>query len=130
MFRRSAGTPKALLLAGLAAAGTLLGPPPVVSQKTPHHEFQVTARRYAFDPAVLEVHHGDLVKITVRSADIPHSFVVDAYRIVKRVEAGRDVTFEFLADRAGSFPYYCSLTIDDGCRDMKGRLVVGPEATR
>jgi heme/copper-type cytochrome/quinol oxidase subunit 2 len=42
------------------------------------------------------------------------------------VGAGGTVTFEFLADRAGTFPFYCSLTIEDGCREMKGQLVVLP----
>jgi heme/copper-type cytochrome/quinol oxidase subunit 2 len=36
------------------------------------------------------------------------------------------VTFEFRADRAGTFPFYCNLTIDDGCREMRGELVVTP----
>jgi heme/copper-type cytochrome/quinol oxidase subunit 2 len=67
-----------------------------------------------------------LVKVTLRSQDIPHSFVVDAYRIARRVEAGGNVTFEFLADRAGTFPFYCSLTAEEGCRDMKGEIVVLP----
>jgi len=100
--------------------------PGVFGQQTPHHEFSVSARRHAFDPARLEVHLGDLVKVTLRSEDIPHSFVVDTYRISKRVGAGGTVTFEFLADRAGTFPFYCSLTIEDGCREMKGQLVVLP----
>ncbi len=61
-----------------------------------------------------------------RSADIPHSFVVDALRISKRVAPDRTVTFEFLADRAGVFPYYCNLMLEDGCRNMTGQLVVQP----
>lgn len=104
----------------------LLSQPGLTGQQTPHHEFTVSARRYAFDPPRLEVHSGDLVKVTLRSQDIPHSFVVDAYRIARRVEAGGNVTFEFLADRAGTFPFYCSLTAEEGCRDMKGEIVVLP----
>ena len=76
----------------------LLCEPSLTGQQTPHHEFSVSARRYAFDPPRLEVHAGDLVKVTLHSRDIPHSFVIDGYRIAKRVEAGGSVTFEFLAD--------------------------------
>jgi plastocyanin len=36
------------------------------------------------------------------------------------------VTFEFRADRAGTFPYYCNLQVEDGCRQMRGVLVVNP----
>jgi heme/copper-type cytochrome/quinol oxidase subunit 2 len=96
-------------------------------QQTPHHEFVVRARRYAFEPARLEVHQGDLVRITLRTEDIPHSFVIDALRISRRATRERSVTFELLADRVGAFPYYCSLTLEDGCRNMTGQLVVLPE---
>ena len=88
--------------------------------------FAVTMRRYAFDPPRVEVNQDDLVKIELRSTDIAHSLTIDAYRIAKRVDAGQTVTFEFRADRAGTFPYYCSLQIDDGCRKMRGELVVKP----
>lgn len=96
-------------------------------QQTPHHEFIVSARRYAFEPRTLEVHEGDLVRITLDTADIAHSFVLDAYRIAKKASPGKSVTFEFLADRAGTFPFYCSLTLEDGCREMKGQIVVQRE---
>ena len=32
------------------------------------------------------------------------------------------VTFEFRADQAGTFPFYCNLTTDAGCKDMRGVL--------
>ena len=34
------------------------------------------------------------------------------------------MTFEFRADQAGTFTYYCNLTSEPRCRDMKGTLVV------
>src|SRR5258707_97175 len=77
--------------------------------------FTVTLHKYAFDPPRIEVNQNDLVKVELRSADIAHSMTIDAYRIAKRVDAGHPVTFEFRADRAGTFPYYCDLQIDDGC---------------
>ncbi len=88
--------------------------------------FHVTAHRYTFAPARLEVNQDDLVKIELGTEDIAHSFTVDEYRIAKRVGPGQPVTFEFRADRAGTFPYYCNLKIDDGCRQMRGVLVVVP----
>jgi hypothetical protein len=38
-----------------------------------------------------------------------------------------DAGVELLADRAGVYPYYCNLTLEDGCRSMVGQLVVLPE---
>ena len=40
---------------------------------------------------------------------------------------GQTVTFEFRADRTGTFPYYCNLAIDEGCRQMHGELIVRPK---
>jgi heme/copper-type cytochrome/quinol oxidase subunit 2 len=88
--------------------------------------FAVTARRYRFDPPRIEVYQDDLVRIELKTSDIPHSLTVDAYRISKKVEPGKPVTFEFRADRAGTFPFYCNLQIEDGCRQMRGELVVKP----
>ena len=70
------------------------------------------------------------MKVTLVSEDIAHSFVVDEYRIARKVVPGGAVTFEFLADKTGSFTIYCSLTIDDGCRSMKGQLVVFPDTSQ
>jgi plastocyanin len=87
-------------------------------------DFTVVGSHYAFQPAELRVNRNDLVKITFTADDIAHSFTIDDYRISKRAGVGQSVTFEFRADRAGTFTYYCNLSQDDGCKNMKGRLVV------
>ena len=89
-------------------------------------EFTVVARDYQFTPARIEVAQDDIVAITLRSEDRPHSFAIDAYRIVKRVAGGRSLTFEFRADQAGQFDYYCNMTSDPRCSEMRGVLVVNP----
>jgi heme/copper-type cytochrome/quinol oxidase subunit 2 len=86
--------------------------------------FSITARRYKFDPVRIEVFLDDVVRIELKTEDIAHSWTVDGYRIAKRVEPGRPVTFEFRADKVGTFPFYCSLQTEDGCRQMRGELVV------
>lgn len=87
-------------------------------------EFTVSGSHYAFSPASLTVDRNDLVKITFSAQDMPHSFTIDGYRIVKRAGAGQSVTFEFRADKPGSFPFYCNLSQDEKCKDMKGTLTV------
>jgi cytochrome c oxidase subunit II len=87
-------------------------------------EFSVTGNHYAYSPSTIAVDRNDLVKITFTAADIPHSFTLDDYRIVKRAGAGQTVTFEFRADRSGSFPFYCNLSQDAKCKEMKGTLTV------
>jgi cytochrome c oxidase subunit 2 len=87
-------------------------------------EFTVTAKEFHFTPARIEVGRNDLVKLTVRSEDGAYSLTIDAYRISKKVPAGGSTTFEFLADRAGTFPYYSNLTSDSRHSQMRGELVV------
>ena len=96
------------------------------AQEQGRHEITLTAKRYAFSQPRIEVAANDVVKITLVAEDIPHTFTIDEYRISKRAAPGRPVTFEFRADRAGSFPFFCNLTIEDGCREMRGTLVVTP----
>lgn len=87
-------------------------------------EFSVTGNAHAFSPSNISVNRNDLVKITFTAADMPHSFTIDDYRIVKRAGAGQTVMFEFRADKAGPFPFYCNLSQDAKCKDMKGTLTV------
>ena len=111
----------ALLGAGAVCAGRAL-----IAQEQGRHEVVVTAKRYGYAPSRIEVAANDVVKITLVAEDIPHGFAIDEYRISKRAAPGRPVTFEFRADRAGTFPYYCNLTVDEGCSRMRGDLVVTP----
>ena len=90
-------------------------------------EFTIVAKDHVFTPNKLDVSQDDLVKITLKSEDRPTSFAIDAYRIVKRAGGGLSTTFEFRADQAGTFTFYCNLTRDAGCKDMKGTLVVKPK---
>ena len=87
-------------------------------------EFTVSGNHYAFAPSSLTVNRNDLVKITFTAQDMPHSFTVEGYRIMKRAGAGQTVTFEFRADQTGTFTFYCNLSQDEKCKDMKGTLTV------
>lgn len=87
------------------------------------HEFRVAGN----NAPEIHVTQDDLVRITLTSGDIPHSFTMPEYRIQKRVEPGREVTFEFRAEKPGRFEFFCSLT-NDNCRErgMVGTMVVSP----
>lgn len=87
-------------------------------------EFTLVARDFRYSPDRIDVTEGDLVKVTIRSDDIAYSFAVDEYRIVRRVPPGGSTTFEFMADRAGTFRFYSNLTTDPAHSSMQGRLVV------
>jgi heme/copper-type cytochrome/quinol oxidase subunit 2 len=115
----------------LLGAGALLLLPPLLrrvegqDQAPPNRpEFTLVARAYRYAPDRLEVVQDDLVKVTIRSEDFNYSFAIDEYRIVRRVPAGETTTFEFRADRAGTFRFYSNLTGEGSHADMQGQLVV------
>ena len=115
-------------MAALIAIGICLAAAAEAQEQAPNRrEFSIIAKDHTFTPNKLEVAQDDLVKITLKSEERPTSFAIDAYRIVKRAAGGLTTTFEFRADKAGTFTFYCNLTTDDGCKDMKGTLVVKPK---
>lgn len=112
--------PGALTLLAVLQFGT----PAVAEQEHPLRAFTVTADQCAFSPAQIGVDLGDRVRVTFIAADAPHSFVIDQYRVAMRATPGRSVTFDFLANTPGTFPYVSNLASDAGCPNMRGDLVV------
>jgi heme/copper-type cytochrome/quinol oxidase subunit 2 len=111
----------AIALAGFIAASA-------IAQETPNRrDITVVAHQSTFEPNRIEVLQNDLVRITLKSDQAARSFAVDAYRISKRVPGGGTITFEFHANQAGTFSFYCNLTSVPDCREMTGTLVVNPK---
>jgi len=121
--------PATVAFLAVAAAGAVLA-------GQGRREFDVVARKYAYrvsgsNAAEIAVSQNDLVHIAFSTEDIPHSFTIEDgqgshYRIMKRAEPDKPVSFDFRADTAGQFRFFCSLTIDSGCRKMQGMLIVKP----
>jgi heme/copper-type cytochrome/quinol oxidase subunit 2 len=88
--------------------------------------FSLLARNYRYTPDRVEVTQDDLVRLTIRSEDFTYSFAIDEYRIVRRVPAGETTTFEFRADRSGTFRFYSNLTGEGDHAEMQGQLIVRP----
>lgn len=87
-------------------------------------EFSIDGNQFAFSPSRIQVQKDDLVKVTFTARDMAHSFTIDEYRIAKRANAGQTVVFEFRADRSGPFTFYCNLSLNERCREMRGQLEV------
>jgi heme/copper-type cytochrome/quinol oxidase subunit 2 len=113
-----------LLTCAVLTVGALAQTKREVSVTALKHQFRIAGH----DKAEIHVTQDDLVRITLTSEDIPHSFTLPDYRIQKRVEPGKDVTFEFRAEKVGRFEFYCSMTADS-CRErgMVGTLIVAPK---
>ena len=88
-------------------------------------EIDVVARRFAFEPARIEVAVGERVRLRVVSADGVHGFEIKKFKVKKEIPRGTTpVIIEFTASEAGEFPILCSEYCGDGHEDMQGQLVV------
>lgn len=88
-------------------------------------EFKVTGSSFAFAPAVMSVKKGETVRIVFTNSGGKHDWVLDEFTgaRTKVLDAGQSETIEFVADKAGSFEYYCSVG-QHRAAGMKGTLTV------
>lgn len=86
-------------------------------------EFIIDGSNFKFEPSQIKVSKGDTVKITFKDDDGTHNLVVDGYNVSTRILSGGEDTIQFVADKTGTFEYYCSI---GSHRDlgMKGTLTV------
>ena len=90
---------------------------------------EVVVKRFAFEPARIDVTEGERVKLLVTSGDGVHGIEIKKFKVDKKVPRGGDpITIEFVASAAGDFPILCSEYCGDGHEDMKGMLVVAAKS--
>lgn len=90
----------------------------------------MTAVRSHFTPEHVEVKQGDHVRWHVTNLDkvkdATHGFGLAAYNISLSIEPGETVNFEFVADREGTFSWYCTEFCSALHLEMMGYLQVKP----
>jgi nitrosocyanin len=87
-------------------------------------EFTVNGSNFAFDPKTITVNKGDTVKITFKNVGGMHDFKLDEFNVAtNKINGGESDTVTFVADKAGSFEYYCSVGTHRQM-GMKGTLIV------
>ncbi len=88
-------------------------------------EFTVTASEFAFDVKNITVKKGDTVKITLKnSGKYSHDFAVDEFNArTKVIKNGETDSLIFVADKTGTFEYYCGV-MKHRVQGQVGKLVV------
>ncbi|KKT14735.1 MAG: Plastocyanin [Parcubacteria group bacterium GW2011_GWF2_44_8b] len=87
-------------------------------------EFNVDAVPFSFSPSTMSVNKGDTVKITVKNVNGTHDFKIDEFNVSTRtLNTGETQTITFVADKAGTFEYYCSVG-NHRAMGMVGTLIV------
>jgi|TARA_B100002003_G_C14092751_1_gene525583 cytochrome c oxidase subunit 2 len=96
----------------------------VVAPASEVKEFSMTARQWEFDPNTIIVNQGDTVKLTITSADVTHGFNLPDFGIRERLDPGKTVEIEFVADKKGTFTFACHIPCGRGHGGMSGKLIV------
>jgi len=101
------------------------------------HVYGIAMRsKFIFDakakrPDVIEVNQGDKVFIHLTNTDfdedITHGFAINQYDLNIEVQPGQTNTIEFTADKAGTFPLYCTNFCSALHQEMTGYFLVKPK---
>jgi heme/copper-type cytochrome/quinol oxidase subunit 2 len=87
---------------------------------------------WRFDPEVINVEKCDKVHIKVINEDnFDHGFAIDALGISQRLPANGEIDVNFVASKAGEFPFYCSVSCSDSQSTGNlpdGKVQAGPYA--
>jgi nitrous-oxide reductase len=91
----------------------------------------MTEVRSHFRPDVVTVNQGDTVRFHItnleQTPDATHGFGLGKYNVNLSIEPGKTANATIVADRAGSFPYYCTEFCSALHLEMMGYLLVKPQ---
>lgn len=86
--------------------------------------FEVEASNFKFSVATMAVNEGDTVKITFKNSQGFHDFVLDEFNVkTKTISSGQSEEVQFVANKKGTFEYYCSVG-NHRAMGMVGKLTV------
>ena len=87
-------------------------------------EFIVESKGLNFTPNEIKVKVGDTVRVTYKNTLGKHDWTLDEFGAkTQMLDAGQEETVEFVADKAGTFEFYCSVA-GHRAAGMKGMLIV------
>jgi nitrous-oxide reductase len=91
----------------------------------------MTCIRSKFVPEQFEVHQGDEVHLRITNVEtvrnMTHGVAISKYGINLGVDPGQTVETTFVADKTGTFWYYCTWFCSALHLEMRGRMLVKPQ---
>ncbi len=94
-------------------------------------EIWMSAIRSHFTPDIVRVKEGDNVTLhitnTEQTKDATHGFAIADYNIQASLDPGEVVNFEFVADKPGSYNFYCTEFCSALHLEMAGWFLVEPK---
>lgn len=86
--------------------------------------FDITGKSFEFSRKEIRVKRGDKVTINFESTGGLHDLTIDEFKAhTQQVQPGTKTSTTFVADKTGTFEYYCSVG-EHRARGMVGKLIV------
>ncbi len=103
-----------------AATGAAMTVSPTVAGQTV--ELTVEGSNFQFAPATLKVKKGQKIGLTFKNTGGTHDLVIDELNVhTDIIGSGQQQRVEFVADKVGTFAYYCSVS-NHRAMGMQGTL--------
>ena len=96
----------------------------VMEKKSSVKEFNIVAKKWDFNPSTIIVNKGDTVKLNIESIDVAHGIVILDFGVNEKLEPGKTTNIEFIADKEGTFSFFCNVFCGSGHSEMRGTLIV------
>ena len=100
-------------------------PVPAAATTPTTRSFQIDAKRFEYNPAILKVNQGDVVSIDLVATDVVHGLSIDGYNLEVTADPGKTAHLTFVADQGGTFRFHCTVTCGNMHPFMSGKLEVG-----
>lgn len=72
--------------------------------------FDINGGNFYFTPKTMTVKKGDTVVVNFKNDGGTHNFMIKEFNVAtKTIQSGQTDTVQFVASKAGSFTYYCSI---------------------
>ncbi|HEU0035812.1 MAG TPA: Sec-dependent nitrous-oxide reductase [Kofleriaceae bacterium] len=118
-------------ISGTKSADAVEGGKERVERRADGVHVYMSAIRSHFTPDIVRVKQGDTVHVHItnleQAYDATHGFAIDSYNINLSLEPGESNDVTFVADKAGTFPLYCTEFCSALHLEMAGYFVVEPK---
>ena len=83
-------------------------------EATSPRRIEVTAKRFAFEPAEITIKRGESVDLVLSSADVPHGVRFRELNLKLNAAKGEPAEAKFTPAKAGTFVAHCSVFCGSG----------------
>ena len=94
------------------------------AEETGVKEFTMIAKQWKFIPNTITVSEGDLVKLAITSIDVAHGLYLPTFGVDEYLSPGNTVNLEFVANKKGTFSFFCNVSCGAGHSTMRGKIIV------